>query len=125
MTKPYPLIIVGGVCGSGKSSLVDGLKAKGYHAHAVAQEHSYSPTMYKMTSPDYIINLECSMETIRKRRHVSWGEDLLNEQRKRLRDLRENANLVINTDIKDIDEVVEVASSGIEQFIKETKKARG
>ena len=109
-----------GVCGSGKSTLVDGLKKHGYHVHTVAQEHSYAPHMYEMTQPDYIILLDCSLLTIKSRRNVPWGKELLSEQRNRLRKLKENCDLYINTDNKTPQQVLQIALDSLKKI--ETKK---
>ncbi|MBU0511729.1 MAG: hypothetical protein KJ638_08520, partial [Chloroflexi bacterium] len=56
-------IIIGvvGACGSGKSSLVAGLSEHGYHAHHIAQEHSFVPDMWqRLTKPDVLIFLNIS-----------------------------------------------------------------
>lgn len=113
------MIVVGGVCGSGKSTLVARLKQKGYHAHAVAQEHSYAPKMYLMTRPNYVILLECSYDTVQKRRKVGWSANQLSDQLHRLRYMRENCNLSINTDALSKEEVLQQALKAISQYQKE------
>ena len=69
-------IAIVGVCASGKTTLVAGLRAAGYDAYNVAQEHS----------------------CIRKRRQVFWDESRLVTQHKRLADARAHADLYIQTD---------------------------
>jgi len=103
------LIVVAGVCGAGKSTLVQGLKKLGYHAHTVAQEHSYAPKMWQMANPDLLIYLDASLETVCRRRKVEWGEDRLSEQRKRLAHARENCDLFIDTNPLTIEEVLQQA----------------
>ncbi len=109
------LIVVAGVCGAGKSTLVQGLINHGYHAHTVAQEHSYAPAMWQMTKPNILIYLECSLATISQRRRIQWGEARLQEQLHRLRHARANCNLAISTDNLSIPEVLEIAVD----FLKE------
>ncbi len=113
------MIVVGGVCGSGKSTLVSGLKERGYHVHSVAQEHSYAPKMYMMTKPDYVILLECEYETVCKRRQVGWTREHLASQIHRLRHMREYCHLLIKTDDLTIEEVLNLASNSIDEHIKQ------
>lgn len=116
MDKKDLLIVVAGVCGSGKSTLVEGLKREGYHAHTVAQEHSYAPRMWMMTNPQVLIYLEANLETIKTRRQIHWGEDRLKEQLHRLRHARENCNLKIDTNDLSIEEVLLRAIDCLEVF---------
>lgn len=109
------LIVVAGPCGAGKSTLVQGLKAKGYHAHTVAQEHSISPTMWQLTKPEVLIYLDASLEVIKQRRQVAWGEARLQEQRHRLRHARTNCDLYINTDQLTAEEVLNIALKFLEE----------
>lgn len=109
------LIVVAGPCGAGKSTLVQGLKARGYHAHTVAQEHSISPTMWQLTRPDVLIYLDASLAVIKQRRQVAWGEERLKEQKHRLRHARENCDLYINTDAMTEEQVLAVALSFLEE----------
>ena len=59
-----PLIAVVGVCAAGKSTLVQALRAEGFNARQVLQEHSYVPNMWqRITNPDLLIYLDCTIET--------------------------------------------------------------
>ena len=91
-------IIVVGVCAAGKTSLVEKLQAQGWDADTAAQEHSDVPTLFKHTSPDIVIYLDASLEAIRKRRDIDWGEDLLERERVRLAAARAACDLYIQTD---------------------------
>jgi RNase adaptor protein for sRNA GlmZ degradation len=112
------LVIVCGVCGSGKSTLVAGLKKAGYHVHSVAQEHSYSPTMYTMTTPDFVITLDCDLEHVLRRRQVQWGEDRLKVQRARLSHVREHCNLFIDTSELSREDVLTQAIIALESYTR-------
>lgn len=103
-----PLIAVVGVCSAGKSTLVKGLQAHGFNARQVLQEHSYVPTMWqRITSPDILIFLDCTIETTRIRRNDRHFESwLLDEERHRLRHAREHCDLYIATDELAPDEVL-------------------
>lgn len=107
-TDDHPLIAVVGLCAAGKSTLVKGLRAHGFNAREVLQEHSYVPNMWKrITNPDILIFLDCSIETTRTRRKDRHFEAwLLDEERRRLQHAREHCNLYIATDDLAPDEVL-------------------
>ncbi len=95
----YPLIAVVGPCASGKSLLVDTLRARGYNVREVVQEHSYVPTMWqRFTQPDLLIYLDVSWEVARQRRPTNAGPARWDEQAHRLRHARQHAHLYIHTD---------------------------
>lgn len=96
-SKP-PRIVVVGVCGSGKSMLAEGLKAAGYDAHAVAQEHSIVPELFLHLNPDLIIYLSASDETVAARKKTGWEHGQLEAQRRRLKRAREQAHMHFQTD---------------------------
>ncbi len=96
-TSP-PLILVVGVCSSGKSTLVRKLNEKGYRARACAQEHSGVPSLWARSNPDVLVYLDASLHTIRQRRRAKWQQEVLDEQHQRLREARERCNLYIHTD---------------------------
>jgi broad-specificity NMP kinase len=121
MPEHDKLIVIAGVCGSGKSTLVQGLQSHGYKVHSVAQEHSYAPKMWRMKLPEHLIMLDCSLEKVRLRRKIHWNEDRLVEQRYRLRNARENCGLYINTENLSIQEVLETALD----FLKESEHTGG
>jgi len=93
-----PLILVVGVCASGKSTLAKGLRELGYHVRSFAQEHSVSRRLWQRLDPDFLILLECSYETIRRRKRVSWGVDRYRRQLRLLANARAQADLIVRTD---------------------------
>ena len=105
--RKRPLIAVVGPCAAGKSSLVKGLKARGYNARCVAQDHSYVPDMWRrITNPDLLIYLDAEWNTITRRRRISWGERYLNDERHRLRHARQHCDLYLRTDALTEEEVL-------------------
>lgn len=103
-------IVVVGVCGAGKSTLVAGLRARGCQARVCVQEHSYVPALWQRRGrPRALIYLEASLGTVCRRRGVHWDEGVLAVQRDRLSLARQNADLVIETDALSVDEVLETA----------------
>jgi len=94
-----PLIAVVGPCASGKSLLVQALRAQGYNAREVAQEHSHVPTMWqRFTQPDLLIYLDVSWEIASRRRPSDAGSRWWAELARRLRHARQHADLYIHTD---------------------------
>ena len=106
--KPDLLIGVVGPCAAGKSSLVSGLRNHGYQAKTIAQEHSYSPSMWqKITDPDILIFLEVSYPLTITRRKLDWTRAEYDTQLLRLRHARDHAHLILQTDQLTLQEVLE------------------
>jgi thymidylate kinase len=111
-----PLIGIVGICGSGKSTLIMGLVARGYRCRHIAQEHSYVPAMWQIvTKPDLLIYLHTSFENSTSRRKLKWTHKDYEEQLRRLAHARQNANLVIDTDSLTPDEIL----AKVVEFVKE------
>ncbi len=93
------VIGVVGVCGAGKTTLINGLTTYGLDVHHIAQEHSYVATMWQhMVHPDVLIFLDASYpETVRRRR-LNWTVEEYQEQQQRLAHARQNCQLYIATD---------------------------
>ena len=108
-SKPF-LIGVVGPCGSGKSTLTDALDSLGYSTRHIAQEHSYVKDMWKrLTNPDVLIFLQASYPVTSQRRNLNWTEKEYMEQQRRLAHAYEHADLIIDTDNRNISEVLELA----------------
>lgn len=92
-------IVVVGVCGAGKSTLVKALRALGYRARECVQEHSYVPTLWRRHGrPCVLIYLDASAETVSCRLGVRWDERVLEAERERLALARANCDLYLETD---------------------------
>ena len=97
--RTAPLVGVVGPCGSGKSTLIEGLEGHGYACRHIAQEHSYVQSMWqKMARPDILIFLDASFPVSTARRKLTWQKDDHDEQYRRLDHARQHAHLVIDTD---------------------------
>ena len=91
-------IAVVGVCASGKTTLVQGLKDAGFDAYNVAQEHSCIRAFWNKHHPDILVMIDATLPAIKKRRRASWTEERLCVQHERLKDAREHADLYLQTD---------------------------
>ena len=96
--RDNPLIIIVGVCASGKTTLSRGLRALGYNARSVAQEHSTTPRLWERRNPDILIVLDCDFQTTQQRKPISWGEERFQAQRSILSYARDHADFFISTD---------------------------
>ncbi len=105
-------IVIVGVCGAGKSTLAAGLESLGYRARACGQEHSYVPSLWRRRGrPLALIYLEANLDSVCRRLGVRWEESVLEVQRGRLANARENADLVIETDELTVEQVRAVAAA--------------
>lgn len=90
-------IAVVGPCASGKSTLVDALKARDYDAYVVAQEHSIIRDLWNRRNPDVLIALDLDLEVVRQRRSPTWSSEIYAVQHERLREAFDAADLRIDT----------------------------
>jgi thymidylate kinase len=101
------LIGVVGPCSAGKTTLIRGLKARGYTARHIAQEHSFVPDMWKrISNPDILIYLDVSYEVSMQRRKLDLSEREFEIQLERLSHARQNADFFLNTDQENPEEVL-------------------
>lgn len=117
--RPLPIIKVVGISGGGKSTLVHGLRAAGYDARPVSQEHSNVPTLWQQFDrPTYLIYLYASLEDqMQRRQDVSWSATYHEEEMRRLAHAREHADLRIDTGKLKPEDVLNLAFS----FFKKQK----
>lgn len=110
------LIAVVGPCASGKSTLVERLKQRGYNAREVNQEHSYVPTMWqRFTKPDLLIYLDVSQEAASERRRSEEEAGWWDALKERLKHALQHADLIIETDDLTPEEVLGRALSFLEE----------
>ena len=104
---PRPRLAIVGPCVSGKTELVNALRAAGYEARHVAQEHSYVPEMWlRISKPDVLIYLDVGYPAAKARRPaIDWGPERLQEQATRLAHAREHCDLYVDTTARSNEEV--------------------
>lgn len=103
-----------GHCASGKSSVVAGLRSQGLDAYAVAQEHSEVLSLWNHLEPDRLLFLDVSLDVVRQRRsNPGWPEWIYVAQQRRLSDARNNADIIVDTDVLTVDEVVRQVVSAL------------
>lgn len=108
-------IAVVGPCASGKSTLVRGLRAAGYDAREVAQEHSYVETLWRrVRRPDLLLYLDVSPGVAAQRRTSEISGTWWRELKRRLRHARQHADLCVKTDDLSAEEVLGRALSFLE-----------
>jgi hypothetical protein len=93
------------------------MEARGFHMKHIAQEHSYVKDMWKrITNPDILIFLDVSYPLTLERRRLDWSEADWAEQQRRLSHAREHADLYINTNELNIEQVLEIAIAFVEKI---------
>lgn len=113
------VIGVVGPCGSGKTTLVNGLKKLNYQVKHIAQEHSYVATMWKkIANPDVMVYLDVSYANTVKRRQLRWTEHEYKIQLRRLEHARQNAHFYICTDLLTPEDVLEKVLDFLKDFEK-------
>lgn len=117
MNKQLKIAVVGN-CASGKTTLVNGLKEKGFvNAYNVPQEHSVVQKFWSRYNPDLLIFLQCSLDTAKKRRpRIGWGQERLEHQKMKLQDAYAHKDIFIDTDNLSVDEVLKKAIMEIERI---------
>jgi hypothetical protein len=99
-------VAVVGCCGSGKSTVVTELIARGFDAYVVGQEHSAIENLWARRSPDALIYLDVPLKTLRERRSPDWPEWLYDQQHVRLKAARDSATLQLDTSLIGVNETI-------------------
>ncbi len=88
-----------GPCAAGKSTVARALRAQGWRAKAIAQEHSFVPDMWqRLTRPRVLVYLDVSWAEARRRKALRLSPADFAEQQRRLAHARAHADLVLFTD---------------------------
>lgn len=88
-----------GPCGSGKSTVVHQLRAKGIDARMPAQEHSGIASMWqRLLNPDMLFVLDAPNDVLRERRPgIDLNDEYLAEQRRRMAHAYAHAHTTFDT----------------------------
>jgi thymidylate kinase len=122
--KSELLIGIVGPCAAGKSTLVNGLKERGYLARGIAQEHSYAPSMWqRITNPDILIYLDVSYDNTIRRRQLDWTSREYAEQLVRLQHARQHADLYLDTNPLTIPDVLTKVTTFLDETIQNQNKS--
>ena len=110
------LIKVVGVSAAGKSTLVRGLRALGYDARPVSQEHSGVATLWRQFGvARALIYLHVAAEQQPLRRpDVSWEPSAHDAEVERLADARAHADLTLDTTAMTAEQVRALAAAFLE-----------
>ncbi|GAB4473240.1 MAG: hypothetical protein Kow0088_08380 [Anaerolineales bacterium] len=106
-----------GPCAAGKTTLVNKLRKMGFNVRHIAQEHSYVPYMWKrIANPDILIYLDVSYQNTLKRRKLNWTVQEYQEQINRLSHARASADIIIDTNSLNAEEVFRIAYNFLEKW---------
>lgn len=106
-------VVVVGPCASGKTTLVESLRAAGVDARVSGQEHSAVRDLWQRLDPDVLIVLDLDLATLRDRRQPTWPAVLYDVQHERLRGAFAAASAVIDTSRASPAEVLGTALAAI------------
>jgi len=109
-----PLVVVVGICASGKTTLVDGLRKAGFSALEVGQEHSGLPYLWARSDPAYLVYLEADDELVYARRKY-LTPDRLERERRLLAYARQKADLHVDATGKSPAEVLDEVVAALEK----------
>lgn len=100
-------VVLVGICGSGKTTLAQGLRRLGYEVRECGQEHSEVPYMWQAISrPDVLIYLDASSEVIYQRGERHYVAGYVEEERRRLAHARAHCDFYVMTDDLSPDQVL-------------------
>lgn len=114
-----------GPCAAGKSTLIAGLRARGYQARHIAQEHSYVRDMWRrITNPDVLIFLDVSYPVSCQRRRMDWSEAEYQVEQARLQHARQAADFYLITDELQPHEVLEQVLEFLQKCLGQSPSSR-
>jgi deoxyadenosine/deoxycytidine kinase len=109
-------VTVIGPCASGKTTLVERLKAAGYDAWVTSQEHSGVPDLWNHQRPDAVIGLRTDLETIRRRRGAGWSKVIFEAQMERLQRAYGASGIIVDTSVSSEDETLDASLTYLESI---------
>ena len=110
-------VVLVGICGSGKTTLAQGLRGLGYEVRECGQEHSEVRYMWQAISrPDVLIYLDASEEVVYRRGQRHYVAGYVEEQRRRLAHARAHCHLYLMSDDLSPSEVQARATAFLERY---------
>lgn len=95
---PLRIAIVG-ICGAGKSTLAAGLRARGFAARQISQEHSGVSRLWRrFWDPDVLVYLDASDRVVEARLGRHDHGEIAARQRERLALARQECDIYVDTD---------------------------
>jgi len=116
-----PRVTIVGPCAAGKTTLVTRLQARGYDAHAVAQEHSGVPYLWQLSEPDLLVFLDVDLAATTARRQREWPAALHDTQQSRLAHARAHADFYLDSSPLTPDTVAERVAGFIQGVTSRTE----
>ncbi len=121
MTKrsaPLPIVKVVGTSASGKSTLVNCLRERGYDARPVSQEHSGVPDLWsRFDKPFALIYLSASVDTQKRRKpDQAWTYAEMAREQVRLAHAREAADIRIDTSKLSPDHICQLVADYLQRI---------
>ncbi len=101
-----PLIVVVGICAVGKSTVVEGLRDRGFAALEVPQEHSQVPYLWARNRPDAAVYLDAEYRVVKARRSYLTAERV-QRQRELLAYARSRADIRVDATHRGVVEILE------------------
>ena len=112
---PTDGIVLVGVCAAGKTTVSHLLRERGIPARVVAQEHSTVPELYRHGGDGWLVMLCADWQTVHRRRRLSWDPEFYHTEWIRLSQARQEAGLVIHTDMLSAQAVADVIAAWWQQ----------
>ena len=115
-SQPFPhRVVLVGPCGAGKSTIAKALQGRGVEVVVVGQEHSAIHDLWRRVGPALLVFLDASLAVIRQRRGPDWPAWLYQTEQERLADARAHADLILDTGVLTVDDVVRAILTAIQQ----------
>ena len=104
-------VLIVGPCAAGKSTLAQGLRAHGFSAHLVAQEHSGIANLWRKHEARAMLYLDVDLPNVHRRGRPAFPDWLHQKQRSRLLEAQQAADCYIDTAPLSIPDVLQRALS--------------
>lgn len=90
-------VVVVGPCAAGKSTLAKNLRALGFRARPIAQEHSGITHLWRKNNAKVMIYLDVDLPNVHRRGRPNFPAWIHETQKQRLTEARQAADLYLDT----------------------------